>query len=288
METTETPWHYLSPGILKEKVRPREKFSHKGTYGHALLIAGSHSKMGACLMGTKACLRTGVGLVTAHVPQKGYLPVQTAIPEAMLSLDKDEHHFSSVPSLDAFDAIGIGPGIGKEPESQAAFFELLERAKKPLVIDADGINIISANKDWYEKIPEGSVLTPHPGEFGRLVGKFSDDYARNKKQMEFAGKYGVYLVLKGAHTAVATPSGHCYFNLTGNPGMATGGSGDALTGMILSLLAQKYPPLDASLLAVYLHGLAGDLAACQKGGQGLIATDVIENIPYAYKQLIES
>ncbi len=287
MKTTETPWHYLSREILKEKIRPREKFSHKGTYGHALLIAGSHAKMGACLMGVKACLRTGVGLVTAHVPQKGYLPVQTAIPEAMLSLDENDHHFSTVPSLDAFDAIGFGPGIGKEPVSQSAFKELLEKSKKPLVIDADGINIISENKDWYEKIPKGSILTPHPGEFERIVGKFSDDYARNKKQMEFAGKHGVYLVLKGAYTAVATPEGKCYFNVTGNPGMATGGSGDALTGMILSFLAQQYPPLDAALLAVYLHGMAGDLAACQLGEQGLITTDIIENIPYAYKKLME-
>lgn len=281
----DTPYYYIEEDDIGKKLLPRKKFAHKGNFGHALLIAGSYGKIGAAVLASRACLRTGVGLLSVHLPRKRNKIMQTAVPEAMVITDESKHLFSGAPDIAPYNAVGVGPGIGTDKLTQKAFNELLEKAEQPMVIDADAINILSEHKEWIRKVPENTILTPHPKEFERLAGNFNDGYSRNVAQVEFAKKYKLYVVLKGAYTSIACPDGTCYFNSTGNPGMATAGSGDVLTGMILSLLAQGYTPKDAAIVGVYLHGLAGDIASEQIGEEALIASDIIENIGMAYKYL---
>lgn len=265
--------------------RPRAKFAHKGNYGHALLIAGSYGKMGASVLASAACLKSGAGLLHAHTPQKGCLILQTAVPEAMISLDGHEEYFSEVPDLSMYNAIGIGPGIGFAKQTASALKMLIQNTTVPLVFDADAITILGENKTWLSFVPRLSIFTPHPKEFERLVGSSANDFERNKLQRDFSVRYGVYVVLKGAHTAVSCPDGSCFFNSTGNPGMATAGSGDVLTGMILGLLAQNYPSRHACILGVYLHGLAGDIAARKLGFEALTANDIVQNIGKAFRKI---
>jgi len=265
-------------------LRKRNRYDHKGVFGHTLLICGGRGKMGAAILSARSCLRSGSGLVTARVPASGVDIIQTAVPEAMIVIDPNENYFSELPDLAGYTAIAIGPGTGMEKPTREAF-KLLIQAGIPLVIDADAINILGENKTWLSFLPPGSILTPHMKEFERIAGKTSDDFHRNELQREISFKYSCYIVLKGAHTAITTPSGHCYFNTTGNPGMATGGSGDVLTGLIAGLVAQHYPPLEAALLGVYLHGLAGDMAAEAAGQEALTANDIINNIGNAYLTL---
>jgi NAD(P)H-hydrate epimerase len=274
----------LTGNIAASLLKPRTKFAHKGNFGHALLIAGSYGKMGASVLASMACLRSGVGLLHAHVPGKGCQVIQTAVPEAMVTIDPDENFLSALPDLTPFTAIGIGPGIGFEEKTKKALKLLIQNASVPLLFDADALTILGENKTWIPFVPKNSVFTPHPKEFERLVGKARDDFHRNQLQREFCIKYGVYLVLKGAHTCICGPDGICWFNTTGNPGMATGGSGDVLTGLILGLLAQKYHPLEACLLGVYLHGLAGDLAAKKIGMESLVAGDIVRKIGKAFSR----
>ena len=276
---------YIEKEEIQGIFQNRSRFGHKGTYGHALLIAGSFGKMGAAVLASKACLRAGVGLLTAQIPHLGYTVLQTAVPEAMVSVDQHDYTFTEFPDLSQFSAIGVGPGIGQKSNTKKALCELLEKSKVPLVIDADGLNIIAENKTWLEKIPENSILTPHPGEFRRLVGDAANSYERIQQQIQFSAKYKLILVLKGAFTTIATPEGNLYFNSTGNPGMATAGSGDALTGFILGLLAQGISPENAALAGVYLHGLAGDLAAQEKSQFSVIADDIIEFLGKAFLSL---
>ncbi|MGC9375973.1 MAG: NAD(P)H-hydrate dehydratase [Bacteroidales bacterium] len=285
IDEIDSGYFMLTSEDIASKIIQRKKFSHKGTYGHALLISGSYGKVGAAVLSAKACLRTGCGLVTVHVPKVGYEIVQTALPEAMISIDWSDIIFTDVPEIDHYSCIGIGPGIGTKHNTQKALFKLLESVENPMVIDADALNILSQHKDWIQKIPANSILTPHPKEFERLVGDTTDDYDRMQQQVQFAVKNKLILVLKGAHTSIAMPDGTCYFNSTGNPGMATAGSGDVLTGVILSLLAQGYPPADAAKIGVYLHGLAGDLASAQIGQKAMIASDINDNIGNAYLTL---
>lgn len=268
-------------------VRPRASFSHKGTYGHALLIAGSRGKAGAAVLAARSCLRSGAGLLTVHTPQRGEPTLQVAVPEAMLSLDQHSNHFSIAPETAPYTAIGIGPGLGQNLETVHAFEQLLlHTAGKPMVIDADALNILSVNPEFYEKIPAGSILTPHPGEFDRLAGEsFRTAYARLEKARAFAAEKNLLVVLKGHHTAVCFPSGEVCFNSSGNPGMATAGSGDVLTGILLGLLAQGYSAHEAALLGVYLHGAAGDIAAASSSEESLIAGDITENLGQAYRRL---
>jgi NAD(P)H-hydrate epimerase len=262
--------------IIVELLHHRTRFSHKGTYGHALLIAGSEGKTGAAILGAKACLRTGVGLLSVKLPQSAWTPLQTALPEAMIHVDD---------RLEAFSAIGVGPGLGKADETQRALKCLIQDCKVPLVMDADALNILAENKTWLAFLPPKTILTPHPKEFERLFGKTSTSFERLELQREMAAKYGIIIVLKGAYTATALPNGAVFFNTTGNPGMATAGSGDVLTGMILSLLAQRYTPEEAAVLGVYLHGLAGDLAATALSQEAMIASDITEYIGKAYMSL---
>ena len=285
IDQTESKSHFLTKEFISGKFKKREKFSHKRTYGHALLIAGSYGKMGASILASQACLRSGVGLLTSHIPLSGYEIIQNSVPEAMISIDSSEIVFSEVPNLTAFSAIGIGPGLDKKQETQLALKTLLQARPKKLVIDADALNILSENKDWYNLLPENAILTPHPKEFERLAGASFNSYERLQKQILFSEKYKVIVVCKGAHTCITFPEGGVFFNSTGNPGMATAGSGDVLTGIILGLLAQNYSPEDAALLGVYLHGLAGDLAATENGEYSLVAGDIIKHLGKAFLQL---
>lgn len=284
---TKTPFEYLEKSKIASLLKKREKFDHKGDYGHALLIGGSFGMMGAIVLGARAALRTGTGLLSCHVPSCGNIVLQTSVPEAIVISDNSDRHITDNVLAEKFDAIGIGPGMGTLPESYNSVQNLLQACKKQLVIDADALNILSANKDWLSILPENCILTPHPGEFERLAGKSASGKVRLEKQIEFSQKYKCIVVLKGAHTSVTSPTGEVWFNSTGNPGMATAGSGDVLTGMILSLLAQKYDPADAAVTGVYLHGLAGDIAAERLCYESLIASDIIESIPHAFRRIRE-
>ena len=270
---------------IKKIWKPRNKFDHKGKFGHALLIAGSKGKMGACILSAKAALRAGVGLLTVHVPQSGHPIVQAAAPEAMALIDSSDDHFSEQKLVDHFTAIGIGPGLGQHADTKNALAQLFTKFSKPMVIDADALNLLSAHPELQALIPAGSILTPHPKEFERLVGGWSDDFERLVKLQQFSKKINGVVVLKGAYTTIACPSGDVYFNPTGNPGMATGGSGDVLTGILTGLLAQGYSTEETALMGTYLHGLAGDLSAREMGMTSLIAGDLIDFLPMAFKKL---
>lgn len=265
--------------------RRRNKFSHKGDFGHALLIAGSYGKIGAARLSAGACLRTGVGLLTCYVPNCGYEIMQASVPEAMVETDANEYHISTVPDTDPYKAIGIGPGIGKDPETVQALENLLEKSKCPLVIDADALNIISDEKNLLTEIPPKSILTPHPKEFDRLAGASANSFERLEKARELSARINCYIILKGAYTSVISPKGKTFFNSTGNPGMATGGSGDVLTGMLVSLMAQAYSPLESAVMGVYLHGLSGDIASSIYSEEAMTSGDIIESIGKAWKDL---
>jgi len=280
-----TPYFCNTRDFIVGKIRKREKFTHKGSYGHGLLIGGSYGKMGAAILSTRAAIKTGAGLISAHIPECGYNIMQIAIPEAMVSIDKYQKIVSEFPNLSSFNAVAIGPGLGKSNATASCLKDLFEKCKNsiPMVIDADALNILSDNPEFLNYIPKDTILTPHPKELDRIVGVASNSVERNKNLVELATKYHIFVILKGHHTAIATPDGNCFFNITGNPGMATGGSGDVLTGMILSLLAQGYSPFDASVLGVYLHGLAGDIAADLISEEALDASSIINNIGAAFK-----
>lgn len=278
-----TPYSYLtrkSARKLLDKSRPR--FSHKGDYGHALLIAGSLGKMGAAVLAARGALRSGLGLLTVHAPSSGNSILQTSIPEAMVSIDPNDQIFSKAPVLHNFQVVGIGPGIGQADGSVAALKEVLASGK-PMVIDADALNMLGANRELLHLVPPGSILTPHPKELERLVGSWNDDFERLDKQINLAKELKGIVVLKGAHTAIASEDGQVTFNCTGNPGMATAGSGDVLTGVLTGLLAQGYSSRDTAILGVYLHGLAGDMAEQDKGVFSLIASDIVDLLPAAFK-----
>jgi hydroxyethylthiazole kinase-like uncharacterized protein yjeF len=285
IEKSDSSYYLLERKDISNLLKHRQKFSHKGTYGKALLISGSYGKMGAAVLASRAALRSGLGLLTTHVPQCGYTILQTAVPEAMASIDNNEKIFSELPALEDYDAIGFGPGIGLENATVKAFTAFLEQVKKPVVIDADGLNMLAAHRGLLAIIPQHSVLTPHPKEFERLVGPWKNDFDRLEKLKHFADRTKTIIILKGANSAVAMPDGNVYFNSTGNPGMATGGSGDVLTGLLTGLLAQGYTPQEASILGVYIHGLAGDLAASTKSMNAMIASDIVESISDTFKSL---
>lgn len=285
IQAVETPHYFLERKDITAILKPRSKFSNKGTFGRALIIAGSYGKMGAAVIASHAAMRSGLGLLTVHVPKNGYTILQTAVPEAMASIDDHERFFTGASSFENYDALGIGPGIGKEKETIKAFGSLLEQVTYPIVIDADALNILSANRELLHVIPKGSILTPHPKEFERLSGTWKDDFERLDKVKKLAMETQSVIVLKGAYTCIVSPEGKVYFNPTGNPGMATGGTGDLLTGILTGLLAQKYSPLEAAQLGVYIHGLAGDLAAREKSMEALIASDLIAYLPQAFLNL---
>ena len=278
IDNVETLNFYTTEDVAMPILRKRPKFSHKGTYGHALLVAGSSGKTGAALLAAEACLRTGVGLLTAHLPKDALLPMQIYLPEAMTSIDKSDSHCSEINDILPYTAIGVGPGLGKNEETVILLKKLIQELTQPLVLDADALNILADNPTWLSFLPNNTILTPHPKEFDRLFGRMNNSYDRLELQRNMSVTHNIIIVQKGAHTAITFPNGTCFFNSTGNPGMATAGSGDVLTGMILSLLAQRYSPEEAALLGVYLHGKAGDVAVKKIGENSMIARDIIGNL----------
>ena len=299
IEGVETPWHLTrmppteahpwtgTPPPAPDVTLPRRgKFSYKNTFGHALLLAGSRGKVGAAVLAAGGALRGGAGLLTVAVPGSGYAILQTTRPEAMCLPDANPDHLSELPDLAPYQAIGIGPGIGQEPATRAVLEKLLRTAQVPLVLDADALNLLGQHRELLALLPENTVLTPHPGEFTRLTEKARDDYHRLALLRGFARQYKVIVVLKGACTAVAAPDGQVYFNSTGNPGLATGGSGDVLTGLLLALRAdQRLEPLTAARLAVLAHGHAADLAVRHTGEAGMIAGDIVRHLGPALRDL---
>jgi NAD(P)H-hydrate epimerase len=271
-----TNFYLTDENVIKKHLKTRNKFSHKGTFGHALLIGGSYGKMGALVLSAQACMRSGVGLLTVHVPQCGYEITQISIPEAMVEVDVSEKFFYGIDDISTYSSIGIGVGLGKAKETVNAFEKLLMKLDCPAVFDADALNILSENKDMLKHVPMGSIFTPHPKEFDRLAGNSSSGYERLQKAISFAKENKIYIVLKGAYTAVVCPNGDCYFNPTGNPGMATAGSGDVLCGIITGLLAQQYTPFEAAVIGTFFHGKAGDEAAKKHSEAGMIASDIVE------------
>jgi len=283
VEHTSTPYRFITDYDMKGLIRSRPTFAHKGMFGHALLIAGGKCKMGAAVLAAGACLRSGAGRLTVHIPQRGETILQTAVPEAMINLDIDPDHFSILPDIAGCDAIGIGPGIGVNGATADALEALLATAAQPLVLDADALNLLAADTQCIDQLPPQTILTPHPREFDRMFGECANGYQRLQKAIDMATKYTLFIVLKGAYTAVCTPDGKVLFNSTGNPGMATAGSGDVLTGVILGLLAQGYPPETAAVAGVYIHGLAGDIAAATIGHESLVAGDIVRQLCKAFK-----
>ena len=270
---------------MKALLKPRQPFGHKGTFGHALLVAGKYGIAGAAVLAARACLRCGVGKVTVHSARKNNDILQISLPEAILSHDNNDELVSNAISTEAYSALGIGPALGTEHKTAVAFIELVRHARIPLVIDADGLNILSDHKGWIQQIPKWAILTPHPLEFRRIGNRSVDSYSTLSEALEMAVQHQFYIVLKGHYTAICTPEGRVYFNPTGNSGMATAGSGDVLTGIITALLAQKYTALNACRLGVYLHGLAGDIAARDLGETCVMASDIIACLPKAFKEL---
>ena len=275
LRETETPFHLLGREEARALVKPRQRFSHKGSFGHALLINGSLGKMGAAVLAAEACLRSGVGLLSLHTPVCGYGILQTRVPEAMCYLDDSQNCWSELPDLKPFSAIGAGCGIGIGPKTAQALKRLIQTAKVPLVLDADALNLLAQHPAWFSFLPAGTILSPHPKEFERLFGPSANDFERLALLRKKAQEHRLTIILKGANSAIASPDGSCWFNSTGNPGMATGGSGDVLTGILTGLLAQGYAPEVACRLGVYLHGLAGDLAAAEKSQEGMTAGDLV-------------
>ena len=275
LEELETQDFYLIDQIIP-KIKLRDSHAHKGTYGHALLIGGSYGMMGAVQLASKACLRSGVGLTTVYMPRCGYEIIQSTIPEAMVSTSKGQDYLIDLPDLESYTAIGIGPGLSQQVDSDVIKC-LFEQASQPLVIDADALNLIAGPTGLCDDLPKNSILTPHPKEFQRLFGGTMKRYEQIELAKEMALKYQIYIVLKGAHTAIISPEKEVFYNSTGNAGMATGGSGDVLTGLITGLLAQGYASKEAALLGVYLHGKAGDQAYDARG-YSLLASDIIEAI----------
>ena len=272
---------------IKNIYKPRSKFAHKGTYGHASLLCGSNGMMGAAVLSSLACLRSGVGKLTSYIPKCGYQILQTVVPETMCVV-AGEDYILSAPGIEKFNTVGIGPGIGIHPSHKKLIAEIFAKVKTPIVIDADALNILAENIALLNLIPKHSILTPHLKEFERLFGKAENDFERLELAKQKSKEYQFYIVLKGHYSFISTPDGAGYFNSTGNAGMATAGSGDVLTGIITGLLAQGYAPLEAVLLAVYLHGSAGDIAASKISMEAIIATDIVNCLGNAFKQIQSS
>jgi hydroxyethylthiazole kinase-like uncharacterized protein yjeF len=269
--------------ILKHYKKPDEH-THKGIQGHALIIGGSYGKIGAVSLSSKACLKTGCGLVTVFIPKCGYTILQTAIPEVMVLTDIQDAIISEITFDVVPQAIGIGPGLGQSVETQNALYQFLKTNRIPLVIDADALNIISKNKKLLALVQPKTIITPHPKELERLIGKWDSEEEKMSKAISFSKQYEIIIVMKGAPTRIIDGE-TVYENTTGNAALATAGSGDVLTGMITSLLAQSYEPISAAILGVYLHGLTADIALPETGYQSFIASDVIANIGKAFLSL---
>ena len=288
LDSVQSGIHLVALPQIQELIKTRGRHSHKGTFGHSLLMVGSYGKMGAAILAGQGCLRSGAGLLSYYTPKCGYTILQSTVPEAMVLVDPTEDHLSIAPDLDNYQAMGIGCGIGQHVHTEKMLEELMKTLDKPIVIDADALNIIAKKPELMANISEGSILTPHPKEFSRLFGTYANEFDRLEGLRRHATNLGVIIVLKGAYTTIATPDGQLSFNSTGNPGMATGGSGDVLTGILTGLLAQGYSPVASALLGVYWHGLAGDLAAQEIGQPSMLAGDIPTYLGAAWKVMENS
>lgn len=275
---------YIDQKEILKRYKQTDKFTHKGIQGHAIIIGGSYGKIGAACLSSKACLKTGCGLVTVFIPKCGYEILQIAVPEVMVLTDNQEKYISDITFDIKPQAIGIGPGLGQEIETQQAVYKFFKTNKIPLVIDADALNVLSKNKEWLPLLQPKTILTPHPKELERLIGKWNSDTEKLEKTIVFSKQYQLIIVMKGAPTRIIDED-IIYENTTGNAALATAGTGDVLTGMITSLLAQSYEPINAAILGVYLHGLTADIALPETGFQSFIASDVIANIGKAFLSL---
>jgi ADP-dependent NAD(P)H-hydrate dehydratase / NAD(P)H-hydrate epimerase len=274
-DETETSFFYTQISDIKNILHKRPKFAHKGDFGKSLLIAGSKGMAGAAILAAKGALRSGIGLLTLRIPEEIYSIVQTAVPEAMAQTYENGVFWNDTCCTEFWTAIAIGPGLGKGEEKAGSLKRILEKKPQKLVLDADALNLVAENQSLLSLLPENCILTPHPGEFERLAGqKFHNGYERLEEARRFASKYHVNIVLKGAYTACINPEGICHFNSTGNPGMATGGCGDVLTGIIVSLLSQGYSPEESCKLGTFLHGFCGDLSLQKQSEESLIASDL--------------
>ncbi len=286
IDKTEAQCSILEEHTVRSMMKERSDYAHKGSMGHALLIAGSYGMAGAAILASKACLRSGAGKLTIHTPSKNNDIMQISVPEAIMQPDSNEENFSSLPDTNLYDAIGVGPGLGTSDSSAIALVSLIRSAKKSMVIDADALNILATHRTWIQQLPEGLIYTPHPKEFDKFYGsEAANDYDRLMKARDMAQRLQGYIILKGHHSALCIPNGQIIFNSTGNAGMATAGSGDVLTGILTALLARGYTPKEASMIGMYLHGLAGDYAARDLGMESLIASDIIQYLPKAFKKL---
>ena len=281
-----TDAHYtiIEESDIRRILKPRPAFAHKGTMGHALIIAGSYGMAGAAILATKACLRSGAGKVTTYTPRQNVMMMQVAVPEAVIMVGEETAFGEAVDTTD-YQAMGIGPGLGQSDATAIALIAQLRRTQCPMVVDADAINILSNRRAWLQQLPKGIILTPHPKEFDRLQGGCSDSYERLSKALDLAERLQGYVIVKGHYSALCLPNGHILFCPTGNAGMATAGSGDVLPGIITALLARGYNQTEACALGMYLHGLAGDLAADELGQESLMASDIINYLPKAFKRL---
>ena len=285
MQKIEAPYSIIDESDIRKCLHHRDPFAHKGEMGHALLIAGSYCMAGAAILAAKACLRSGVGKLTVNSPKRNIPIIQQTVPEAIIQKSSEETIFAEAVETEDYKALGIGPGLGQSEQTAIALIAQLRRTQCPIVADADALNILANHRAWLQQLPKGIILTPHPKELDRMEGHSADSYERLTKACGLAERLQGIVIVKGHYTAICMADGHVMFNPTGNAGMATAGSGDVLTGIITGLLAQGYQPKEACMIGVYLHGLAGDLAAADLGEESLLASDIISYMPRAFKRL---
>lgn len=281
LELPEHTNHYLTLDDVLPLIKPRKKFGHKGDFGHALMIGGSRGKLGAGILSATSCLKTGCGLLTCYFPEEASSSLLSHLPEAMcISREQDPDFLKD--NIHVFDAIGFGPGIGISIQASKLLHYVITSYQKKLIIDADGLNILSQNQEWHRLLNPNIILTPHPGEFDRITKTHKTNDDRFQSQLAFSKKHNVYIVLKGHHSSITCPNGNAYFNSTGNSGMATAGSGDVLTGIITSLCAQGYTIENSCKLGVFIHGYCGDLAAQKKSKTAMTASDITKNLAHFF------
>ncbi|WP_317167327.1 NAD(P)H-hydrate dehydratase [Blattabacterium cuenoti] len=281
--------YFVDCEYIRSIKKRRKKFSHKGNYGHGLIIGGSYGMIGSMVLAGKACLRSGIGKLTIYTPHCGYSILQNGIPEAIIKTDKKKFFISKIDDLPKITSVGIGMGLGMHPKTQYALESFLlkisKRKKTNLILDADAINIIANKLDMLRILPKNTILTPHPKELFRLFGTWKNDYEKLNLLKEMSNKYHIFFVLKGFYSIISTPSGELYFNSTGNPGMSTAGSGDVLSGMIVSFLSQGYSEKDACIFSVYLHGLSGDIAKNELCEESIISSDIVDCIAKSFQKI---
>ena len=285
MEKIEAQYNIIEESDIRPLLKHRDSYAHKGNMGSALLVAGSYGMAGAAVLASRACLRSGAGKVTVRSPRRNNAILQISVPEAIVQLDSEETIFSEAVDTEDFNAMGIGPGLGTSETTAIALIAQLRRAQCPIVADADALNILANHRAWMMQLPKGIIFTPHPKEFDRMEGHSADSYERLTKAREMAERLQGYVILKGHHSALCCPDGHVMFNSTGNAGMATAGSGDVLTGVLTALLARGYQQREACMTGMFLHGLAGDIAARRLGEESLMASDIIQCLPEAFKKI---